>query len=98
MWCGVEAAQVLYSLCPSHLCWPAPHLDAPHCSRRMLGERLLAKVDYDCDRDLRTLELLKLRFGEGALLGAEIMLKVGLRLGRVEGGGGFSYCITGLQG
>lgn len=41
----------------------------------MLAERLLIKTDYDCDRDLRTLELLKLRFGEAALLNAEIMLK-----------------------
>ena len=42
----------------------------------MLSERLLTKNDYECDRELRTLELLKVRFGEGNLLNAEIMLKV----------------------
>lgn len=43
----------------------------------MLAERLLGKGGYECDRELRTLELLKVRFGEGALHGAEVMLKVG---------------------
>lgn len=42
----------------------------------MLADRLLAKSGYDCDRELRTLELLKVRFGEGNLHGAEVMLKV----------------------
>ena len=42
----------------------------------MLSERLLTKNDYECDRELRTLELLKVRFGEGNLHNAEIMLKV----------------------
>ena len=45
--------------------------------RSMLSDRLLAKTDYDCDRELRTLELLKVRFGEATLHNAEIMLKVG---------------------
>lgn len=31
----------------------------------MLADRLLAKTDYDCDRELRTLELLKARGGLG---------------------------------
>jgi hypothetical protein len=44
----------------------------------MLAERLLSKGgDYSCDRELRTLELLKVRFGEGSLHNAEVMLKVG---------------------
>ncbi|PSC76910.1 anaphase-promoting complex subunit 2 [Micractinium conductrix] len=43
--------------------------------RSMLADRLLAKGGYECDRELRTLELLKLRFGEASLHGAEVMLK-----------------------
>lgn len=43
--------------------------------RSMLAERLLAKTDFDCDKELRTLELLKLRFGESSLHAAEVMLK-----------------------
>lgn len=46
----------------------------------MLADRLMAKTDYDTDRDLHTLELLKLRFGESNLHQCEIMLKVRLRL------------------
>ena len=42
----------------------------------MLSERLLGKADYECDRELRTLELLKVRFGESNLHNAEVMLKV----------------------
>lgn len=42
----------------------------------MLSDRLLAKTDYDCERELRTLELLKVRFGEANLHNAEVMLKV----------------------
>ena len=42
----------------------------------MLADRLLSKGDYDCDRELRTLELLKVRFGEANLHNAEVMLKV----------------------
>ena len=37
----------------------------------MLAERLLAKGDYDCDKEIRTLELLKIRFGENNLLNCE---------------------------
>lgn len=29
--------------------------------RRMLADRLLAKEEYDCVREIRTLELLKIR-------------------------------------
>lgn len=43
--------------------------------RAMLADRLLAKADYGCDRELRTLELLKVRFGEASLHGAEVMLR-----------------------
>ena len=39
--------------------------------RCMLAEKLLSKGDYDCDREIRTLELLKLRFGEANLLNCE---------------------------
>lgn len=49
----------------------------------MLADRLLARGGYDCDRELRTLELLKVRFGEASLHGAEVMLKV---RGRGRGG------------
>ncbi len=37
----------------------------------MLGEKLLGKSDYDCERDIRTLELLKLRFGDANLHACE---------------------------
>lgn len=43
--------------------------------KTMLAERLLAKSDYDCNHELRTLELLKLRFGEASLHAAEVMLR-----------------------
>ncbi|GAB4822840.1 hypothetical protein N2152v2_009886 [Parachlorella kessleri] len=43
--------------------------------RTMLADRLLTKTDYDCDRELRTLELLKVRFGEANLHNAEVMLR-----------------------
>eukprot|EP00891_Asterochloris_glomerata_P007911 jgi/Astpho2/7911/Aster-06390 len=43
--------------------------------RAMLADRLLAKTDYDCDREIRTLELLKLRFGDTNLNNCEVMLK-----------------------
>lgn len=42
----------------------------------MLADRLMAKTDYNTDRELHTLELLKLRFGETSLHDCEIMLKV----------------------
>ena len=41
----------------------------------MLAERLLNKVGYDIDREMHTLELLKLRFGEASLHKCEVMLK-----------------------
>eukprot|EP00250_Pteridium_aquilinum_P008763 c18193_g1_i1 orf=359-3379(-) len=43
--------------------------------RIMLAEKLLSKSDYDIDREIRTLELLKLRFGENSMHSCEIMLK-----------------------
>ncbi|XP_024541138.1 anaphase-promoting complex subunit 2 isoform X1 [Selaginella moellendorffii] len=43
--------------------------------RVMLAEKLLNKSDYDTDREIRTLELLKLRFGENNMHSCEIMLK-----------------------
>ncbi|KAJ7530253.1 hypothetical protein O6H91_15G086400 [Diphasiastrum complanatum] len=43
--------------------------------RVMLADKLMNKSDYDTDRDIRTLELLKLRFGENNMHGCEIMLK-----------------------
>jgi len=42
--------------------------------RLMLAEKLLAKTNFDCSRELRTMELLKLRFGDGNMHNAEIML------------------------
>jgi hypothetical protein len=42
----------------------------------MLADRLMSKSDYDTDRELHTLELLKLRFGDTSLHDCEIMLKV----------------------
>lgn len=53
----------------------------------MLADRLLSKSDYECDRELRTLELLKVRFGEANLLNAEVMLKVRREGGRDASGG-----------
>eukprot|EP00899_Mesostigma_viride_P018981 jgi/Mesvir1/27084/Mv20772-RA.1 len=44
--------------------------------RQMLAERLLSRCgSYDTDREVRTVELLKLRFGEASLAGAEVILK-----------------------
>jgi anaphase-promoting complex subunit 2 len=43
--------------------------------RSMLAERLIHKLDFECDKELKTLELLKIRFGEGALQNAEIMMR-----------------------
>ena len=42
--------------------------------QNILGERLLKK-EYDFDREIRVLELLKLRFGEAALQACEVMLR-----------------------
>ncbi|CAI5528325.1 unnamed protein product [Closterium sp. Naga37s-1] len=43
--------------------------------RGMLAERLVGRMGYDTDRDVRTLELLKLRFGESNLHACEVMLR-----------------------
>ena len=41
-------------------------------NRSLLAEKLLGKTDYECDREIRTLELLKLRFGEANLHNCEV--------------------------
>ncbi|GFR52613.1 hypothetical protein Agub_g15129, partial [Astrephomene gubernaculifera] len=43
--------------------------------RRLLAGQLLYRCDYDTAREVRTLELLKMRFGEGAMHACEVMLK-----------------------
>ncbi|KAK2434637.1 anaphase-promoting complex subunit [Trifolium repens] len=45
-----------------------------HEYRTMLAEKLLNKSDYDIDSEIRTLELLKIHFGESSLQKCEIML------------------------
>ncbi|WVQ72144.1 hypothetical protein IAR50_001689 [Cryptococcus sp. DSM 104548] len=40
-----------------------------------LAARLLLLTDYDAVQEVRTIELLKLRFGEGALGGCDVMVK-----------------------
>ncbi|KAL9131667.1 MAG: hypothetical protein Q9217_000478 [Psora testacea] len=42
--------------------------------QKILGERLLRK-EYEFDREIRVLELLKVRFGEAALQACEVMLR-----------------------
>lgn len=42
--------------------------------RVMLAEKLLNKSEYDIDSEIRTLELLKIHFGEGSMQKCEIML------------------------
>ncbi|XP_021910305.1 anaphase-promoting complex subunit 2 isoform X2 [Carica papaya] len=42
--------------------------------RVMLAEKLLSKSDYDIDSEIRTLELLKIHFGESSMQRCEIML------------------------
>ncbi|KAI9788569.1 MAG: hypothetical protein M1816_006818 [Peltula sp. TS41687] len=42
--------------------------------QRVMGERLLKK-DFNIDAEVRVLELLKLRFGDGALQASEVMLR-----------------------
>ncbi|KAI3983153.1 hypothetical protein MKX01_030875 [Papaver californicum] len=42
--------------------------------RVMLAEKLLNKSDYEIDSEIRTLELLKIHFGESSMQGCEIML------------------------
>jgi anaphase-promoting complex subunit 2 len=43
--------------------------------RSMLADKLLTASDYETDREVRNLELLKKRFGESALSSCEVMLK-----------------------
>jgi anaphase-promoting complex subunit 2 len=43
--------------------------------RMMLSDKLLANLDFDTDKEVHTLELLKLRFGETSLRQCEIMIK-----------------------
>ncbi|KAH9156056.1 hypothetical protein AeRB84_002042 [Aphanomyces euteiches] len=43
--------------------------------RMMLADRLLTSKEFSTERDVRTLELLKLRFGEESLQQCEIMIK-----------------------
>ena len=43
--------------------------------RAMLADKLLAASDYETDREVRNLELLKKRFGEAALSSCEVMLR-----------------------
>lgn len=43
--------------------------------RNLLGERLLSQMEFNLEKEIRTLELLKLRFGESFLHSCEVMLK-----------------------
>ena len=43
--------------------------------RIMLADKLLASIDFDTDKEVRNLELLKLRFGETSMRQCEIMIK-----------------------
>lgn len=43
--------------------------------KTLLAERLLLNLDLNTDREIRNLELLKLRFGENVLHSCEVMLK-----------------------
>ncbi|KAF1784190.1 Cullin homology [Phytophthora cactorum] len=43
--------------------------------RMMLADKLLQNLQFDTDRDVQTLELLKLRFGEDSLQQCEIMVR-----------------------
>jgi anaphase-promoting complex subunit 2 len=43
--------------------------------RTMLADKLIKKKTFDCSKELKTLELLKIRFGEGALHSAEVMMR-----------------------
>jgi len=51
--------------------------------QKILGERLLKK-EYDFDKEIRVLELLKVRFGEAALQACEVMLRDILDSRRVD--------------
>ena len=43
--------------------------------RTLLADRLLAQLDFNPEKEIRNLELLKLRFGESLLHTCEVMLK-----------------------
>ncbi|KAN0035538.1 hypothetical protein ACTA71_004812 [Dictyostelium dimigraforme] len=43
--------------------------------RSMLSDRLLSVVDFDLDKEIKNVELLKLRFGDSVLFNCEIMIK-----------------------
>lgn len=43
--------------------------------RNLLAERLLSNLDFNIEKEIRNLELLKLRFGETLLHSCEVMLK-----------------------
>ena len=43
--------------------------------RIMLADKLLASADFDTDREVHNLELLKLRFGEASMRQCEVMIK-----------------------
>ena len=43
--------------------------------RTLLSNRILSQFTYDPEREIRNLELLKLRFGEAPLHQCEVMLK-----------------------
>lgn len=43
--------------------------------RQLLAERLLNQLDFDPEKEIRNLELLKLRFDESLLHTCEVMLK-----------------------
>lgn len=51
--------------------------------QNIMGERLLKK-DFDFEKEIRVLELLKLRFGEGPLQACEVMLRDVLDSKRVD--------------
>lgn len=43
--------------------------------RALLSDKLLALTNYDIDKEVHNVELLKLRFGESSLHNCEVMLK-----------------------
>mmetsp|Transcript_7225 Transcript_7225/g.11973 ORF Transcript_7225/g.11973 Transcript_7225/m.11973 type:complete len:739 (+) Transcript_7225:1-2217(+) len=43
--------------------------------RLMLADKLLSSLEFDAEREVRNLELLKLRFGESSMTSCEIMVK-----------------------
>lgn len=48
--------------------------------RNMLADKLLNNLDYNTDKEVHNLELLKLRFGDLSLRTAEVMIKVESRV------------------